>query len=171
MTNQNIKTVIQGLGEAMRAEHEGYHFYMMAAKSTTDPKGRKVFEQLAKEEMDHFNYLSNHLESLEKSGKPSENVVPGKPLELTGEHPIFSDALMSRIQEAHFEMTALSIAVQLELNAEKFYTQQAQSTDIPVIKEFYRIMAEWESGHYQALLAQQESLKESYWDKAGFAPF
>lgn len=35
----------------------------------------------------------------------------------------------------------------------------------------YTELAEWESGHYEALTRQQEELKEDYWSAGGFSPF
>ena len=36
---------------------------------------------------------------------------------------------------------------------------------------FFTELAEWEAGHYEALLTQQESLKEDYWSASRFSPF
>ena len=33
------------------------------------------------------------------------------------------------------------------------------------------LLSHFHPGHYHALLAQQESLKEDYWSQGGFAPF
>ena len=48
---------------------------------------------------------------------------------------------------------------------------QAEATDDPDAKAFFGQLADWESGHYHALLQQQETLKEDYWAAGGFAPF
>jgi hypothetical protein len=34
---------------------------------------------------------------------------------------------------------------------------------------FYRELVQWERGHHDALLRQQEMLKEAYWSASGFA--
>ena len=93
------------------------------------------------------------------------------PSTLSDMSPIFSDQIKSRIQDAHIEMSALSIGIQLELDAMKFYKSQAEAADDPDITNFYNELAEWESGHYHALLKQQEELKEDYWSSGGFSPF
>ena len=49
--------MLEGLLQAYKAEVDGYHFYMMAARSTDDPKGREVFERLAKDEVEHARFL------------------------------------------------------------------------------------------------------------------
>jgi rubrerythrin len=58
------------------------------------------------------------------------------------------------------ELGALSIAITLEKNAVKFYTWQAQAASVPEVKRFFSELAEWETGHYDALVQQQEELKE-----------
>ena len=57
--------VVAGLQRAMQAEVEGYYFYKMAAQSTSDPQGREVFEELADEGQQHFEFLRDQLAALE----------------------------------------------------------------------------------------------------------
>lgn len=161
----------EGLLRAMKAERYGHSFYLMAANSTDDPKGKQVFQQLAREELDHMRFLRLHYDSILKTGKPSESAQLGTQADLSGRSPIFSENLKARIKDAAFEMTSLSIGVQLELDSMNYYRSQAESASDPQVKEFYSELAEWESGHYQALLRQQEELKEDYWSASGFEPF
>lgn len=159
------------LKEAIQAEIEGQHFYRMAARSTDDPRGREVFERLAQDEVAHERFLRAHHDSILRSGKPDEGARLGTATDLSGSSPIFSEALRSRIGEAHFEMTALSVGIQLELTAEKFYRRTSEQTPDPLLKQQFLELAEWEAGHMRALLAQQEELKEDYWAASGFSPF
>lgn len=156
---------------AIRAESDGHHFYRMAAQSSADPKGREVLSRLADEELDHQRYLQHQRKALLESGALDPGVALGPRLELTGPSPIFSTEIQDRLSGAHFEMTALSVGIQLELNAERFYAGQARAAEEPVVRELFERLAAWESGHYSALLRQHETLKQSYWDQAGFAPF
>ncbi|MDJ0762600.1 MAG: ferritin family protein [Myxococcota bacterium] len=171
MTDAVQKKVADGLIRAMRAEHEGQYFYLMASRTTEDAKGKDVFLQLAKEEQLHFDFLKRQYEAVVKFGRPDATLKLGTPIALSGGSPIFSERIRSRIQEAHYEMTALSVAVQLELDAQNHYRTQADEVSDLVIKTFYSELADWEAGHYRALLKQQEALKEDYWDQGGFAPF
>jgi len=161
----------EGLLSAMRAEHEGHHFYRMAAQTTSDDKGQQIFERLAAEELDHFEFLRGQYRSVLETGKPDADLRLGPRSDLTGKSPIFSDRLRARLGEAHYEMTALAVGIQLELSAERFYSKAAAEAPDPGVAAFYRELAAWERGHYEALLAQQEDLKEDYWSASGFAPF
>ena len=170
MANADNK-LTKGLIEAIRAERDGYSFYLMAAGSTEDPKGKDVFEALAHEELDHMNFLRQQYESILKTGRPDKNIKLGPKRDLSGISPIFSENLKSRIQDAHIEMSALSIGIQLELDSIKFYKDQAREANDPDAAAFFNELAEWETGHYSALWEQRQSLKEDYWAAGGFAPF
>jgi rubrerythrin len=65
----------------------------------------------------------------------------------------------------------LSVGAQLEYDAMRFYKAQAEAAADPEIKKFFTELAEWETGHYNALVQQQEELKEDYWSSAGFSPY
>ena len=118
-----------------------------------------------------MDFLKEHYEAVTKTGKPSRSVKLGPSMDLSGTSPIFSDAIKARIRDAHFEMSALSIGIRLELDAMRFYRSQADAADCPETKKLYAELIEWESGHYQALLRQHEELKEDYWSANGFSPF
>ncbi len=166
-----IKDLAEGLKRAYLAEVEGEHFYRMAAATTTDPKGREVLDQLAAEERQHQEYLRHQYDSLIETGSLDETVKLGRAQALDDKSPIFSDAIRARVGDAHFEMTALSVGVGLELSAEKYYRAGAKATDLPFMKRFYEDLADWEASHYAALNRQQESLREDYWQASGFSPF
>jgi rubrerythrin len=171
MDAQVRKQVVDGIIQAIRAETDGHHFYLMAAQATLDPKGREVFRQLASEELDHLRFLEHQKESILKEGLVDANFSLGTASELVGPHPIFSDKLRERVADAHYEMSALSIALHLELSAKNYYTEQAEAHDVPDVRAFFERLAAWEGRHYQALLTQHDSLKEDYWAAGGFAPF
>jgi len=67
-------------------------------------------------------------------------------------------------------MTALSIGAQLELNAIEFYRSESQKAINPSVKAFYTELAEWESGHYELLVRQQQLLQEDFWLENNFYP-
>jgi rubrerythrin len=168
---ESIKRMTDGLAKAIQAEADGYHFYMMAARTTKDPKGREVVETLAREELDHQRFLRMQYKALMETGRPDDGVHLGNRTDLSGLSPIFSEQIQSRVREAHYEMSALSIGIQLELSSIKFYKEEGRAVSDSFVQAFYSELAEWETGHYRALLRQQEALKESYWSESGFAPF
>ena len=168
--DEATKQLLEGLREAMQAERYGHTFYKTAAMNTQDPTGKEVFLQLAREELEHFEFLAAHYRSLAETGKLSGAKLSGH-AEVDPASPIFSEQLRERIQDAHFEMSALAIAVQLELNAINRYRELAAKAQIEEVKRFFEELANWESSHYKTFLNQQQSIQNDYWKASGFAPF
>jgi rubrerythrin len=169
--DEATRVMAEGIFQAIQAEGDGYHFYLMAARSTEDPQGRKIFEQLAQEELSHIEYLRAQYRSLIETGKADPRLELGKRSDLSGLSPIFSPAIRERIGTAHFEMTALSVGMQLELSSQQFYREQAAAATDEVVRAFFTELAEWEAGHYAALSRQQAALKDDYWAANRFSPF
>lgn len=165
------EALLEGLMGAIKAERYGHNFYLMAANSTQDSKGRQMFEALASEELDHMRFLLGQHKAVLDTGRTDDRLSLGRRLDLSGKSPIFSDSLKERVKEANFEMTSLSIGVQLERDAMDYYRRQAEASEDSEVREFFNELSQWESGHYHALLRQQDELKEGYWSEAGFAPF
>ncbi len=169
--NESNRALAEGLKKAIQAERYGHDFYLMAAMSTSDPKGKQIFAVLAQEEAEHMQFLQAQYRSILETGLPDRTLNLGKQTDLSGMSPIFSDGLKERIKDANFEMTSLSIGIQLEHDAMEYYSSQAEAAEDQSIKKFYSQLADWEKGHYRALLRQQDELKEDYWGASGFSPF
>ena len=167
----HVRILAEALQQAAMAEREGHSFYMMAAHNTHDPKGKAVFETLAREELDHLHFLKDHYDSVVATGKLSPTAHLGTRIDLDQSSPIFTPAIKLRIREAHFEMTALAVGIQLERDAMAFYQKHSAESHDSSARKFFADLADWESGHYHALLKQQEELKSDYWSGAGFSPF
>lgn len=165
------KRLQEGLFKAIQAENEGYHFYMMAARSAEDSRAREMFTLLAEEEESHMRFLKKQYKAIIDTGSLDREIKLGAPRKLIGPSPIFTDSFKNRVGSAGFEMSALSIGIQLELNSIEFYRAEAEAAEDETVKGFYTELTEWESGHYQTLLKQHDSMKEEYWHSAGFAPF
>ena len=163
--------IAAGLRKAMQAENEGRYFYMMAAQSTQDAKGRETFRDLAREEQEHFEFLKGQLESVVETGQINAGLDLGQAKQFTGSHPIFSAEIQQRVGSAHYEMTALAIGILLERSAVDFYQAEAAAVSDPEIRAFYEKLAEWEQTHLAMLQKQAETLKEDYWHDAHFAPY
>jgi len=164
-----LSELVEGLRGALRAERTGFEFYRLAAERTEDPAGRATFLRLAEDEKAHFEFLSRHYRSLLEKGRLAEETHLAHVPEAA--HAIFSPELKGRLGQAHFEMSALAIAAQLELNGLNHYRALAQRTQLPEARRFFEELAAWEKEHYDAFLRQQQELQEAYWAEAGFAPF
>lgn len=168
--NQSNEKMLAALKSAMEAELTGHHFYKNAASTTSDPQGRETFERLAREELHHFNYLKKQYNSILKTGEFDFSApLAGRDRDETVK-AIFSPQLKSRIQQSHFEITALSVGMQLEMNAVKFYQQCADDSSDPQVKELFQQLADWERGHHEDFVRELDELKEDYWQANNFVP-
>lgn len=61
-------TDLDALELAMKLEDEGYNLYVKAGAETNDPKGKKVFDFLAKQENSHYAFLQKTYEYLTTKG-------------------------------------------------------------------------------------------------------
>ncbi len=163
--------LLSALEQAIQAEIEGYHFYTMVAAATKDPKGKETFEAMAQDEVLHAEFLRAQHHALETTGRVDEMIrILGEPGFEAGVS-FFSEGLKQRAAKAHFEMTALSVGAQLEADAMRFYTEQAELADDPSVAKLFRDLAQWERGHHDALVSQMKELEQEYWAANRFAPF
>jgi rubrerythrin len=169
--DEAVKRMTDGLAKAIKAEHDGHFFYLSAASNTQDPKGKEVFKMLAEEEQRHMWYLKTQHKSLVETGTMDTTIDLGSKMDLSDASPIFSEELKTRIKDANYEMSALSIGITLEQNAIRFYENEATIASDPGVKEFYLKLADWEKGHLDALMRQEDALKEDYWYQSGFYPY
>jgi rubrerythrin len=153
-----IQAHVEALQVALDTEKQGYRFYMVAAKSSNDPKGREVFEHLAKDEIEHMGVIATMYESLtnnepwmtyedavEKYGStPSEKII-------------FPD-VPDEPQENFSDIKALEEALEFEKKAVEFYTKQAKDCEEEQARAFYHSLIEIEEGHVQIIQAELDSL-------------
>lgn len=169
MTTSNEKVLV-ALQTAMEAEMTGHHFYNNAAATTTDPQGKETFKRLAEEELLHFNYLKKQYGSVLETGNFNFSTPLAENFDAEISGPIFSPQLKARIKQSHFEVSALSVGMQLELNAVNFYRQCAEESDNAEVKAFFNHLVKWEQGHYDGFAQELSLLKEDYWQANNFVP-
>lgn len=166
----NNEEILMGLMTAIEAEMTGHQFYKNAAKSTEDPTGKETFSKMAEEELKHFNYLRHQYKSVMENGAYDFS----KKLDIKSfnhsESPIFSDELKDRLKDAHFEISALTIGMKLEMDAMNFYRSCAEKAQTEEAKAFYKNLADWEQDHYRAFQRQLDALKEEYFSANNFVP-
>ena len=144
---------------------------VMAATATEDAQGRRVFADLAEDERQHEDFLKKQYDALKTTGSIDASISLPPAREFPTHHPIFSAELQKRASSAHYEMSALSVGIQLEMSSIKFYEGEAAAIAEAPVRDFYQKLAAWEREHLFALQRQADELKEDYWRDAGFSPF
>lgn len=148
--------VLEAIKGSIRLEINGRRFFDHAADITHHERGRKMFRFLAGEEVKH----------LETFGKLFSKVLQGedwkeyvKNEEIKGEAPLI-EKLRERLKErkGKSEVEALSIGMELEKDAIKFFQDAAKASDDPTAKKIFLEIAEEEKFHYDLLQAQYDSV-------------
>ncbi len=170
---EKSEQLLEVVKNAIRVENDGYQFYRLAEEKTKDAKGKEFFTSLAKDETNHMEILKSLYQKIKEEGKFKFDEVKDMRhiLETTSESPIFSKEFKQRLNQAHFEMTALSIGILLEKDSIGFYKKSAQETEDKDVKMLFNYLADWEGEHLRALVNQQKFLQEDYWSEARFYPF
>ncbi len=137
----------------MEAEKDAYQTYLKAAKKTTNPKGRNMFQQLSEFEMNHYQKLKDLLKSLQEKGEwilyggtsLKKKAIPLKTAQAKG-------------QEQLTDMDALKMAIREEKKSLAYYRSMAELTKDPLGRSMYKRLADEEALHERLLNDQYYSL-------------
>ena len=124
---------------ALQLERDGYAYYMKAAALCPNEYGKKMFEKLAKDEIEHLNTFRRLAEEI--FGKIEEK--EGKHLTKAGEY------------------VALHHAIKFEERAKKFFEEAARKATDRRAKELFEKIAKEEEMHKELLEAELGYLQKS----------
>ena len=159
------------LKKAYQIEVDGYTFYSMAADKSTKPAVQELFDKLAKDETEHKSYLREVMRRYEAEGTGAFTVDRRDPQVKAFADAIFTQKFKEQAHGAAFELGALSVGMQLETNAIAHFSAAAEAASEREVQEFYRFLAQWERGHFEALQALHSLVRADFWEQGGFAPF
>ena len=163
--SQQVKEAIKG---AILLEVNGRKFFNHAADVTQHESGKKMFRFLAEEEVKHLKTFTELFGQILGSKDWRKHLSSH---ELEGEAPLV-EKLKERMkrEEGKGETEALSIGMQLEMDAINFFQNAASETDDPVAKKIFTDICDEEKFHYDLLQAQHDSVtKSGFWlDSAEF---
>jgi len=143
-----------GLELAMQAEQEAARFYADAAARTADPRGRDLFQQLARFEQAHFTHLKSLYDG-EFEGYQGEQLLPEKP-EATRALPGEADRRSAT--------DALTVAIKSEEKAAAAYRRLAGEATDERLRDFFQRLEREEELHRKVLEDQYLSLtNQGFW--------
>lgn len=154
-TSATLKVLSQALG----LEQEGRAFYLGAAESTPNEKGKAMFLSLADDEKAHLEMIQRQLHAVEGDGSyvllPDLD-VPEIDLEAKLFPPDHEEA-RSRIGANANALDALHVALEIEIRAHELYRNAAQETVDESGKRMYVWLADAEMTHFNLLMTSYES--------------
>lgn len=151
MEREELVSLIQ---RAIQAEWEGNRFYMHAAGAAKDAKAKKMFEQLAKDELYHVEVIENLYEDL----------LPGSSRESVQGFPIFgkeAEEMAGEVSDFTNEFEVLQKAIEDEIRAKEFYGETATTFELGPGRDVFLDLMEMEAGHIRLLQAELDFLKKS----------
>jgi rubrerythrin len=149
---------LNALDTALKNEMNEHHFYKKNAERTKNTVGKAMFEQIAVEELEHYERLKQLSESWKKDKKWPET-VPLKVKE-TAVRSIFGRAAQATGKAAAAgdadDLKAVREAIDFEAKGAAFYAKlRDQSTD-PKEKAFFGLLANIEHEHFSSLKDTEE---------------
>lgn len=149
MTSQDFD-LLDAIQIAMEAEQKAAALYADAAQKTANPLGQKLFEQLAEFERHHYDKLVELEKSLRGEGAFAGYEGRELSMQVSGEVKSIEEA------EKMSAMAIITMAIDVEREAEKRYTALAEQTTDPTAQSMFKQLAEEEHSHYLIL-------NDAYW--------
>ncbi len=141
----------------MSFEEAGHRFYSEAADITESPKGKKMFERLAHDELEHLELFRRARNSLLETGvwpEVTEKDLHAK-IKTIGK-PVFpkTATASSGATVSSRERHALRRGIQAEKDSIAFYSQAVTKTKDAAAKALFSKLVEVEEGHLMLLEAE-----------------
>lgn len=155
--SDTLKTILK---TAIQVEINGYTAFQRMARETEDDNGRRMFHQLAQDEIEHRELLEKQLAHLEAGGVLTVVHIP----------PSRIEKLIPAIREKQQrtkggsglgETDALKTALDLERKAADFFREKAAEVDAPEAREMFIRLAEWEDSHFELIQAELDHINQS----------
>ena len=158
----NEKERLNALEVALNNEMREREFYLKNVKRTKDPLGKAMFQQIADDELEHYERLKELHQTWEKQQKWPETV----PLKVNS--TIVKDILVDFIKKIDEtlergdtdDLSAVRTAIDFEAKGAKFYGELRDSVSNPKEKEFFGLLSKIENEHYLSLKDTEEYLTD-----------
>ena len=152
---------LNALEVALNNEMRERDFYLKNAKRTKNALGKKMFQQIADDELEHYQRLKELHQKWIKNEKWPETV----PLKVN--KTIVKDILVDFIKKAEQksesdedDLQAVRTAIDFEAKGAKLYSEIRDSSTDPKEKDFFDLMSRIEHEHYLSLKDTEEYLTD-----------
>jgi len=146
---EDIKSILE---KAISIEQEGYEFFVETAKKIQHSLGRKMLENLAKDELNHIERIKEIYAEIVEDKAPMD-------ISSVGDTSQFFERLKESIDASVKDLGTMNVddqeiidaAINLESKTMFFYDEIAKSTDNPKLKSFCERLAKEEHMHFEVL--------------------
>jgi rubrerythrin len=162
---------VEILKEAILLERRGKAFYSQVAENTKSEAAEKIFSMMAEEEDEHIRFLSRQFKHYTKHNEFLKSEAHEEDPNEEVAMKVLSEEFKKQVGAASFEAAAIASAMDFETRAVKVYSDRAAEAKDPLEKDLYKMLADWEKGHHEALKRLNDELKEQIWNDNQFWPF
>jgi rubrerythrin len=156
-----MKERLDALQVALTNEMREREFYLKNAARTSNPAGKAMFQQIASEELEHYERLKELSEKWSKQQKWPET-IPLKVKETT-----VSAILKDMVKKASKlpkgdadDLKAVRTAIDFEANGAVFYAKLRDDCSEPKEKAFFNLLADIEHEHFVSLKDAEELMTD-----------
>jgi rubrerythrin len=153
----NEKERLNALGVALNNETREREFYLKNAERTKNPLGKKMFQQIGDDELEHYERLKQLHQKWEKKEKWPETV----PLKV--KDTIVKDILLEFVKKVDEtakgdldDVEAVRTALDFEAKGAKYYAELRDAVTNPKEKQFFDLLSRMENEHYLSLKDTEE---------------
>ena len=150
---------LDSLNVALTNEMREHEFYLNNARRTANSVGKAMFEQIAAEELEHYERLKQLSESWKKQGKWPATV----PLKV--KDTVVRDVFKEVVKKAAAtptgdadDLKAIHTAIDFEAKGAAFYARLRDEVTEPAEKAFFALLAGIEQEHFASLKDTEEYL-------------
>ncbi|MGO8989964.1 MAG: ferritin-like domain-containing protein [bacterium] len=151
------KDRLNALQVALNNETREREFYLKHAKRTKNALGKKMFQQIGDDELEHYERLKQLHQKWAKQEKWPETV----PLKVRD--TIVKDILLEFVKKVDEtakgdsdDLEAVRTALDFEAKGAKFYAELRDSVSNPKEKQFFDLLSKMENEHYVSLKDTEE---------------
>jgi rubrerythrin len=151
------KERLSALEVALNNETREREFYLKHANRTKHPLGKKMFQQIGDDELEHYERLKQLHQKWTKQEKWPET------LPLKVKDTVVKDILVDFLKKVDEkskgdadDLEAIRIALDFEAKGAKFYAELRDSVSDPKEKQFFDLMSRIENEHYLSLKDTEE---------------
>jgi rubrerythrin len=141
---------------AKKMETDAIKFYSEAAKKTSYPAGRKMFETIVEDEKRHLEIVKKLIEASEVT---MEDVSPIDRIKTVFEE--MKDEMMEKVVATADELEAFKIAMKMEKEGLAFYTKLADEAGTEKEKNLFKKLIGEEQQHYNIFANTYDFLNDT----------
>jgi rubrerythrin len=156
-----METRLDALNVALTNELREHEFYQSNAKRTENPVGKAMFQQIAAEELEHYERLKQLSESWKKQEKWPATV----PLRV--KDTLVGDVLQQVVKNVSAmppidadDIKAIRVAIDFEAKGAAFYARLSEEVIDPREKAFFNLLTGIEQEHFASLKDTEEFLTD-----------